>query len=147
MRKNFGVNTWLYPMPVFIVAAYDENGKPNAMNAAWGGCDYVGLVSGKREPDKFAKAGFHAVKSEFVNAPIIEELPMTLECELVSYDKESNHLVGRIVNVSAAEEILDENGKIDPARLKPITFDPIHHQYLAIGEKVGNAFSDGKALK
>ena len=72
---------------------------------------------------------------------------MTLECELVSYDKESNHLVGRIVNVSAAEEILDENGKIDPARLKPITFDPIHHQYLAIGEKVGNAFSDGKALK
>ena len=157
-------------MPVFIVAAYDENGKPNAMNAAWGGiytddmvgiclaeghkttqnilvtkaftvsmatvdhvaaCDYVGLVSGKKEPDKFAKAGFHAVKSEFVNAPLIEELPMTLECELVSYDQESNHLVGRIV----------------PTRLKPVTYDPIHHHYLVIGEKVGNAFSDGKSLK
>ena len=142
MRKNFGVKTWLYPMPVFIVAAYDENGNPNAMNAAWGG-----IYTGKKEPDKFAKAGFHAVKSEFVNAPVIEELLMTLECELVSYDQESNHLVGRIVNVSAAEEILDENGQIDPARLKPITYDPIHHHYLVIGEKVGNAFSDGKALK
>ena len=97
--------------------------------------------------DKFAKAGFHAVKSEFVNAPVIEELPMTLECELVSYDQESNHLVGRIVNVSAAEDILDENGQIDPSRLNPITYDPIHHHYLVIGEKVGNAFSDGKALK
>ena len=107
----------------------------------------MGLVSGKKEPDKFAKAGFHAVKSEFVNAPVIEELLMTLECELVSYDQESNHLVGRIVNVSAAEEILDENGQIDPARLKPITYDPIHHHYLVIGEKAGNAFSDGKALK
>ena len=86
-------------------------------------------------------------KSEFVSAPVIEELPMTLECELVSYDEESNHLVGRIVNISVSEEILDENGQIDPARLKPITYDPIHHQYLAIGEKVGQAFSDGKALK
>ena len=82
-----------------------------------------------------------------MNAPVIEELLMTLECELVSYDQESNHLVGRIVNVSAAEEILDENGQIDPARLKPITYDPIHNHYLVIGEKVGNAFSDGKALK
>lgn len=186
MRKNFGVKTWLYPMPVFIVAAYDEVGKPNAMNAAWGGihtdnmvgiclaeghkttqnilatkaftvsmatadtveaCDYVGIVSGNNEPDKFAKAGFHAVKSEFVNAPLIEELPMTLECELVSYDKESNYMVGRIVNVSASEEVLDADGKIDPSRLSPITYDPIHHNYLVLGEKVGNAFADGKKLK
>lgn len=186
MRKNFGVKTWLYPMPVFIVAAYDEAGVPNAMNAAWGGihtdnmvalclseshkttrnilatkaftvsmatagqvvaCDYVGLVSGNREPDKFAKAGFHAVKSDFVNAPLIEELPMTLECEFVSYDEETCQLVGRIVNVSASEEVLDEAGQIDPSRLKPITYDPIHHTYLVLGEKVGQAFADGKALK
>ena len=110
-------------------------------------CDYVGIVSGNKEPDKFAKAGFHATKSEFVNAPLIDELPMAVECELVSYDPETCHLVGRILNVSADESILDEKGKIDPAKLRPITFDPVHHDYLVIGEKVGNAFKDGVALK
>lgn len=172
-------------MPVLIVAAYDEQGKANAMNAAWGGiftdetigiclseghkttknilttkaftvsmatadrvvaCDYVGIVSGNKEPDKFAKAGFTAVRSEVVNAPIIQELPMTLECELVSYDEESNHLVGRIVNVCADEQILTD-GKIDYRKLRPITYDPIHHHYIALGEVVGNAFADGKKLK
>lgn len=186
MRKNFGAKPWTYPQPVFIVATYDEQGMPDAMNAAWGGidlddqinlclsaghktvknllvtkaftvsmatveqmvaCDYVGIVSGNKEPDKFAKAGFHATKSEFVNAPLIDELPMAVECELVSYDPETCHLVGRILNVSADESILDEKGKIDPAKLRPITFDPVHHDYLVIGEKVGNAFKDGVALK
>ena len=173
-------------MPVFIVAAYDEAGKPNAMNAAWGGihtddmvgicladnhkttqnilstkaftvsmatadhvaaCDYLGLVSGNKEADKMNKSGFHTVKSEFVNAPVIEELPMTLECELVSYDPESCHMVGRIVNISADESILNEEGQIDLMRLQPITYDPIHHKYHVIGAEVGNAFSDGKKLK
>ena len=110
-------------------------------------CDYVGIVSGNKEPDKFAKAGFHATKSAFVNAPVIDELPMAVECELISYDPETCHLVGRIVNVSADESILDEQGKIDPAKLQPITFDPVHNAYLVIGEKVGNAFKDGLALK
>lgn len=185
MRKDFGKKSWLYPMPVLIVAAYDDTGVPNVMNAAWGGiftdetigiclsechkttkniratgaftvsmatvdtvtaCDYVGLVSGNKEPDKFAKAGFSAVKSQFVNAPIINELPMTLECELLSYDEESNHLVGRIVNISAEESILTD-GKIDIAKLRPITYDPIGHNYFELGAKVGNAFSDGKKLK
>lgn len=185
MRKNFGSKSWLYPMPVLIVAAYDADGKANAMNAAWGGmftdehiglciseghkttknilstraftvsiatveqiaaCDYVGIVSGNREADKFAKAGFTAVRSEVVNAPIIEQLPMTLECELVSYDEESNHLVGRIVNVSADERILTD-GKIDYGKLRPITYDPINHHYIELGAVVGNAFSDGKKLK
>lgn len=186
MRKNFGTKTWLYPMPVFIVAAYDEAGKPNAMNAAWGGihtddmvgicladnhkttqnilstkaftvsmatadhvaaCDYLGIVSGNKEADKMNKSGFHTVKSEFVNAPVIEELPMTLECELVSYDPESCHMVGRIVNISADESILNEEGQIDLMRLQPITYDPIRHKYHVIGAEVGNAFSDGKKLK
>ena len=185
MRKNFGSKTWLYPMPVFIVAAYDKTGKPNAMNAAWGGiftdntigiciseshkttqdilasgaftvsmatadkvteCDYVGIVSGNKEPDKFAKAGFHATKSEFVNAPVIDELPMSLECELLSYDKESDFMTGKIVNVSALDAILDTDGQIDPAKLRPVIYDPVHHDYLVIGEKVGKAFSDGKKL-
>ena len=186
MRKNFGPKPMCYPMPVYIIATYNADGTPNAMNAAWGGiseeeeisicvdsghktaenilarkaftvsmatvdqmvaCDYVGIVSGNKEPEKFAKAGFHATKSEFVDAPVIDELPMALECELVSYDPESCRLVGKIVNVCAEESVLGANGKVDPAKLRPITFDPMNHTYLALGETVGQAFHDGLQCK
>ena len=110
-------------------------------------CDYVGIVSGTKEPDKFAKAGFHATKSRFVDAPLIDELPMALECEVISYDEETCRLVGKIVNVSADEAVLGDNGKVDAAKLRPITYDPMNHHYLVLGEKVGQAFHDGAALK
>ena len=110
-------------------------------------CDYVGIVSGTKEPDKFAKAGFHAVKSEYVDAPLIEELPMALECEVISYDEETCRLVGRIVNVCADESVLGENGKVDVTKLQPITYDSVNHHYLVLGERVGQAFQDGVALK
>ena len=110
-------------------------------------CDYVGIVSGNKVPDKFARAGFHATKSQFVDAPLIDELPMALECALISYDSESCRLVGRIVNVSADESVLGENGKVDVSKLQPITFDPMNNHYLVLGEKVGQAFHDGVALK
>ena len=110
-------------------------------------CDYVGIVSGNKEPDKFAKAGFHATKSEFVDAPLIDELPMAVECTLISYDPESCRLVGEIVNVCVDESVLTENGKVDVQKLQPITYDPINHDYLVLGEKVGNAFQDGTVLK
>ena len=110
-------------------------------------CDYVGIVSGNKEPDKFAKAGFHATRSQFVDAPLIDELPMALECEVLSYDTETCRLVGRIVNVCADESVLGENGKVDVAKLQPITFDPVNHHYLVLGQKVGQAFHDGAALK
>lgn len=186
MRKNFGAKPMVYPMPVFILAAYDENGVPCAMNAAWGGmhesdelamcisaghkttknilatgaftvsmadadhvveCDYVGIESGNKVPDKFEKAGFHATKSEFVNAPLIDELPMAVECELLSYDSETACLIGKIKNVCADEKVLDEKGNIDPAKLRPITYDPMNHKYIVLGEVVGSAFSDGNKLK
>ena len=186
MRKNFGAKEMCYPMPVFIIGTYNEDGTPNAMNAAWGGvteeaqlticvdaehktaknvlarkaftvsmgtaqsvnaCDYVGIVSGNCEPDKFAKAGFHATKSQFVDAPLINELPMALECEMISYDPESCHLVGKVINVCVDEDYLDNSGKVDVAKLQPITFDPVYHSYLVLGEKVGQAFHDGLALK
>lgn len=110
-------------------------------------CDYVGVVSGNKVPDKFERAGFHAVKSEFVDAPLIAELPMAVECRLISYDEESCRIVGEIVNVSADESILDEKGNVDPAKFDPIIFDPINNTYLKVGEKVGNAFKDGLKLK
>lgn len=109
-------------------------------------CDFVGLVSGNDVADKLDKAGFHAVKSEFVDAPIIEELPLAVECKLISYDPESCRMVGEIVNVCAEERILT-NGNVDPAKLRPITYDGMNHAYYVLGEKVGNAFCDGAALK
>ena len=181
MRKNFGAKPMLYPMPVFIVAAYDKNGVPNAMNAAWGGiseeeeiticlgadhkttanilesgaftvsmatadyvaeCDYVGVVSGNKVPDKLERCGFHTERAEHVNAPIILELPMALECRLKSYDAETCRLVGEIVNVSCEESLLT-NGKIDAAKLRPITYDSATHDYRVLGDVVGKAFSDG----
>ena len=110
-------------------------------------CDYVGLVSGNDVPDQLEKAGFHTTKSEFVDAPLIDELPLALECRLVSYDAESCRMVGEIINVCADEKILDEDGNIDPSKLEPIIFDAANSAYLKIGEKVGNAFQDGNKLK
>lgn len=109
-------------------------------------CDYVGVVSGNDVPDKLAKAGFHAVKSEFVDAPLIAELPMAVECELKSYDPETCRLVGRVVNVCADESVLTE-GRIDPAKLKPIIFDGANGTYMSLGRVVGQAFQDGLKLK
>ena len=186
MRKNFGSKPWSYPQPVFIVATYDENGVPDAMNAAWGGisenneislcigdnhkttqnllakkaftvniadtahvvaCDYVGIESAKKVAVKFTKAGFTAIKSEFVDAPIIKELNMAIECRVKSYDLETCRLVGEIVNVSIDESVLTADDKVDVAKMAPIVFDPINMAYLQLGEKVGNAFKDGAALK
>lgn len=107
-------------------------------------CDYVGIVSGAKEPKKFEKAGFHVIKSEKVNAPLIAELPMALECRVKSYVNDI--LIGEIVDVKADESILTD-GKIDPKKLKPISFDPSNNAYLALGDKVGNAFKDGLTLK
>ena len=109
-------------------------------------CDYLGVVSGNDCADKVTKAGFHAFRSEFVDAPLVEELPMALECRVISYDEESCRLVGEIVNVCADERVLSD-GKIDPMKLRPITFDPVNHRYYVLGEQVGLAFRDGLKLK
>ena len=185
MRKNLGAKAILYPMPVLIIGSYDENGVPDAMNAAWGGIseetqisicvsedhkttanilsrkaftvsiadaeneiapDYVGVVSGNNEPDKIKKASWTAVKSENVDAPLFNELPLALECKLISYDEDSCRLVGEIVNVCADERILTD-GKVDLSKFSPITYDPVNHDYITLGDKVGKAFSDGLKLK
>lgn len=109
-------------------------------------CDYVGLVSGNTEPKKMEKAGFTTTKSAFVNAPIINELPVTLECELVDVIDQSKYL-GRIKNVSVDESALGEDGEISLERFHPITYDTVHHGYYRLGDRVGNAFQDGGKLK
>lgn len=107
----------------------------------------MGIVSANDEPDKIKMAGWTPVKSEIVNAPLFEELPMALECRLISYDAASCRLVGEIVNVCADERILDEQGRIDLEKFSPITYDCVHHTYRRIGEVVGKAFGDGMRLK
>lgn len=108
-------------------------------------CDYVGIVSANKEPDKLKKAGFTVTKSNHVDAPVINELPMTLECRLVKFNEDGN-IIGEIVNVSADESVLDNNGMIDPVKLRPIAFDPVNNGYLVLGERVGTAFSDGTKI-
>ena len=110
-------------------------------------CDYVGIVSGNKDQDKVAKCGLHPVKSEFVNAPYFEEFRMTIECRVISYDPQTCCLIGEIVNVNADESILDASGKIDPFKLEPISYDPVNHNYLKLGEIVGKAFHDGRKFK
>lgn len=99
-------------------------------------CDYVGIVSVNDVPDKFERAGFHAVRSEYVNARIIDELPMTVECKLLKFN-EDGICIGEIVNMSADESVLDETGKVDAKKLDPILYDGVTHAYWSFDEKVG----------
>lgn len=107
--------------------------------------DYVGIVSGNDVPDKVKKCGLTAIRSEVVNAPIFAEMPFALECKVKSYDKESCRLVGEIINISVDEEILTD-GRIDLTKFRPIAYDPSGHNYVALGETVGKAFSDGRKV-
>ena len=187
MKKDLGVLQAVYPMPVLMVAAYDENGKVNVMNAAWGMicamdkialfidedhkttqnllktkaftvaladrehmdvADFFGIASGNKMDDKFERTGYHAVKSAHVNAPIVEEFPVVMECELAEVvNTDSMYaIVGRIVNVAAEEAVLDEGGKVDPAKLNALIFDQFRHGYYVSGEMVGKAWNAGVGI-
>ena len=109
-------------------------------------CDYLGIVSGNDVADKVAKSGLTAVKSEFVDAPVMAELPLVLECELLSMNTDNCDVVGRIVNCAVEESALTD-GMPDAAKMKPICFDTCQHVYRLMGEVVATAFSVGKSLK
>lgn len=190
MRKDLNPMPAVFPMPVLIVAAYDENGVPDALNAAWGmtctqdkialfinanhkttkniraskaftvsiadaahveAADYLGIVSGNAVPDKFERSGLTHVKSEHVNAPIIPEFPLAMECELVeetTTESGVHMIIGKLVNISVDEKILDdESGKIEAEQMGAILFDQYQWTYFDIGSRVANAASVGKGLK
>lgn len=112
--------------------------------------DYVGIVSAKKDPEKMKKSGLTAVKSENVNAPVFTNFPMTLECRIlrkIDETEDGYNIVAEIVNILVNEEYLTEDGKPDVAKMQFIIYDPVHHGYHIVGERVGNAFADGKALK
>lgn len=172
----------IFPEGVYILGTYDENGKANAMNAAWGiqsdygeitfylaehkttenlkktGAftvafgtvktvtisDYFGIVSGEKV-DKIKEAGVHVRKAEHVNAPVIEEYPVTMECLVKSYDDSTGILVGTIVDEIVSDEVLTD-GKVDADKLQPISYDPSIHAYRVLGPVVAKAFSEGRKL-
>ena len=187
MKKNLGVVPAVYPMPVLMVAAYDENEKVNVMNAAWGqiadedkiilfigegkktwlnikasgaftvaladrdhmdAADFFGIASGNKIDDKFERTGYHAVKSDKVHAPVIEEFPVAMECELLEFLHSDyvDGIVGRIVNVKAEESVLDEKGWIAPEKLNALLFDQFTNGYYVTGERVGRAWNAGAEL-
>lgn len=187
MRKDLGKQPALFPMPVLMVAAYDENGTVQVMNAAWGmicamdkialfidedhattkairqtkaftvsladkdhmdAADYYGIATGNKMPDKFAKSGYHAEKSTHVNAPVIMEFPVAMECELAEITETENlhAVVGTIINVSADEKVIGEKDKIDPMKLNALIFDQFQAGYYVAGEKVGQAWNAGKEM-
>ena len=187
MRRDLGKQPAVFPMPVLMVAAYDNNGTVQVMNAAWGMicdmdkialfidedhattkairetkaftvsladkdhmdvADYFGIATGNKVPDKFARSGYHQEKSGHVNAPVITEFPVTMECELAEITETENlhAVVGRIVNVSADEKVLSENGKIDPVKLNALIFDQFQNGYYVATEKVGKAWNAGADL-
>ena len=187
MRKKLNITEGIFPMPVLMVATYNEDGSVNVMNAAWGTmqerntvalnlteshktvrnikargaftvsiadaahvveADYFGVVSGNREPRKFENSGLTAEKSALVDAPIINEFPLCLECEFIEYqDNEYGvGVIGKVVSVTADESVM-AGDKVDMSLVNAIAFDPYTHGYYRVSERVGEAFKDGLQLK
>lgn len=112
--------------------------------------DFVGIVSAKNDPQKMQKTGWVAVKSENVNAPIFTDFPMTLECRIlrkIDETEDGYNIIAEIINILVDENYLAQDGKPDVEKMQLITYEPVSHGYLVIGERVGNAFADGKTLK
>lgn len=187
MRTKLNITEGIFPMPVLMVATYNEDGTVNVMNAAWGTmqdrntvvlnltethktvqnikrtgaftvsiadaahvteADYFGVESGNKVTDKLSKAGLTSNKAECVNAPIINEFPLCLECEFIEYQTNEYGcgVIGKVVNVTASDSIM-VNGKPDMSLVNAIAFDPYTHGYYKVSERVGEAFKDGLKLK
>lgn len=187
MRTKLKLTEGIFPMPVLMIATYNEDGSVNVMNAAWGTmverdivalnlseghktvqnikargaftvsiadaahvveADYFGVESGNKVSDKLARSGLTAGRAETVDAPVINEFPLCLECEFIEYqDGEYGcGVIGRVVNVTADERVMAD-GKVDISRVDAIAFDPYTHGYYRVAERVGEAFKDGLKLK
>jgi flavin reductase (DIM6/NTAB) family NADH-FMN oxidoreductase RutF len=112
--------------------------------------DFVGIVSAKNDPEKMQKTGWKVQRAENVEAPVFTDFPMTLECRIlrkIDESEEGYYIVAEIVNVLVNEDFLAEDGKPDVEKMHLIVYDPIHHGYMELGSRVGNAFQDGKKLK
>ena len=143
MRKNFGAKPFLYPQPVMILGTYDENGKANAMNAAWGGIvganEIIVDLSAHKTTDNIIKN-----KAFTVGVADLEHLVACDYVGIVSANKEADKMQKAGFTT---EKYLGDDGEIDLSKFTPITYDPVHHGYYRLGERVGNTFKDGTQLK
>ena len=143
MRKNFGAKPFLYPQPVMILGTYDEKGKANAMNAAWGGIvganEIIVDLSAHKTTDNIIKN-----KAFTVGVADLEHLIACDYVGIVSANKEADKMQKAGFTT---EKYLGDDGEIDLSKFTPITYDPVHHGYYRLGERVGNAFKDGTQLK
>lgn len=110
--------------------------------------DFFGIATANKVSDKFARSGLHAVKSDKVDAPVITEYPLTMECTVERFEDEPYGLriLGRIVNTLADESVLDEKGKVDAGKLHAFAFDQMRNGYYAVDQKVGQAWNAGAGL-
>ena len=110
--------------------------------------DFFGVVSGNKEPEKFKKSGLSFVKSDLVDAPVINELPIAMECEFIEYQNDDTGIgvIGKVLRTSVEEEHL-KDGRVDIDSVEAIAFDPYTHGYYKVGGRVGEAFSDGLKLR
>ena len=106
--------------------------------------DYLGMVSANTVGNKFEKSGLHAIKSQNVEAPVIEEYPICMECKVIGFEDDGTLV--EIVNILADEKYLNEDETIKLDEIGIISYDPYGHGYYVVGNKVGQAFSDGKKL-
>lgn len=187
MRTKLNITEGIFPMPVLMIATYNDDGSVNVMNAAWGTmldrdvvalnltethktvknikargaftisiadaahvteADYFGVESGNRDSEKFTRSGLTADKSEIIDAPVIKEFPICLECKFIEYQSGEYGcgVIGKVVNVTADESVI-ENGKINISLVNAIAFDPYTQGYYKVTERVGDAFKDGLKLK
>ena len=130
----------IYETKAFTVSIADVNNMAVA--------DFFGIATGNKMEDKFERTGYHAEKSEFVNAPVITEFPVTLECEFAEEVNTPNvhAIIGKIVNVSADESVVGDKDKILPEKVNALIFDQYRSGYYSVGEKVGQAWNAGKGL-
>lgn len=112
--------------------------------------DFVGIVSARKDPAKMRKTGWTATRAENVNAPVFTDFPMTLECRIlrkIDESEEGYYIVAEIVNILVDEAYICDDGKPDVEKMQLIVYEPVHHGYVELGKRVGNAFADGKTLK
>ena len=160
--KSFKSTAWLLPQPVLIIGTYDKEGKPNAMNAAWGGQwdmheIMISLGSHQTTDNLAVNPEFTVtfatadtlVASDYVGIASGRNTPDKMQKAGWTIEKAPTgyYLVAEIVNILCDENYLAEDGKPDVEKMKLITFDPVHHTYIQLGKSIGNAFADGKQLK
>lgn len=183
MKKNYKAISGIFPMPVLMIATFNEDKTVDCMNAAWSMAvsmkqikicmssthktyknlkrnpyctislatkdlvkesDYFGIVSGNTFKNKFENSHLTFIKSSNIDAPIINEYPITMECSLVAF--EDDGVVLDVLNILVEDKYLKDDNSIDFSKVGIISYNPYDNNYYEVKDIVGKAFTDGKKL-